>query len=135
MLLHPGAASIDCEDCKQWIYDLETGKRELVRMGSDRREVPQPRPPGVSTPCSSCPKKNPENAEELKLSEKNRKTYQLWKMAKTSNFRCIPDELAQDPILLRNFAELDEIIRQVEQSHQLQILQLAMVQGAKGNVS
>ncbi|MFN3151385.1 hypothetical protein [Bremerella sp.] len=114
LLLHPGPASIDCQQCAAWIYDLETGQRQTVRTGPDRREVPQPRPAGVPTPCASCPKQNPEHARRLQLSAKNRRTFQLWRCAKATHFHCVPHHLKHDTILARNFAHLDDVARQVE---------------------
>ncbi|QDU75433.1 hypothetical protein Pan97_24650 [Bremerella volcania] len=114
LLLHPGPASIDCDQCAAWIYDLETGQRQTVRTGPDRREVPQPRPAGVPTPCASCPKQNPTNARRLKLSTKNRQTYELWRRAKATHFHCVPNHLKRDPIVARNFAHLDDVAKQVQ---------------------
>lgn len=118
LLLHPGPASIDCQQCAAWIYDLETGQRQTVRTGPDRREVPQPRPTGVPTPCASCSKQNPEHARRLQLSAKNRRTFQLWRCAKATHFHCVPHHLKHDAILARNFAHLDDVARQVERLQQ-----------------
>lgn len=61
ILLHPGAASINCEDCAKWVYDLKTGQR-LQHHGQD---VPNP----TVTPCRKdpkiCPKGSPEARSEL----------------------------------------------------------------------
>lgn len=132
MELHPGAAAIDCEDCKQWIYDLETGKRALVRVGPDRGERPQPRPPGVPTPCGECPKKNPENAAQIKLTPKNRQTLDLWRRARATQFQCVPEHLRSDPILARNFAELDWVTQYVAEQRQMRMMQMLTLQ-AMGN--
>jgi len=119
LLLHPGPASIDCDLCAKWIYDLETGQRQTVRVGPHRREIPQPRPAGVPTPCAACPKQNPDQAQRLRLSPKNRKTFQLWRYAQATHFHCVPEHLRRDPFLARNFAQLDEVARQVEPLRQL----------------
>lgn len=116
LLLYPGPASIDCDQCAIWIYDLATGQRQTVRTGPDRREVPQPRPAGVPTPCTSCPKQSPDRARQLQLSAKNQRTYQLWRWAKATQFHCVPNHLKHDPILARNFAHLDDVARQVHQT-------------------
>lgn len=126
--LHPGAAMVDCESCQQWIYDLETGQRKMVRVGPDRKEVPQPRPKGTPTPCSTCPKKNPEHASRLKLSEKNRKTYQLWQRARATHFAYVPERLRNDPILARNFAELDWVHQHVIEQRQHRMMQVVAMQ-------
>jgi hypothetical protein len=63
MLLHPQLPS--CEDCKRWMYDLKTGRRD------ERDGRPIPRPANVGTPCRNCPKipqgapPKPESATEL----------------------------------------------------------------------
>ena len=61
ILLHPGAASIDCEDCAKWVYNLETGERQQWH-GAD---APNP----TVTPCRKdpkiCPKGSPEAGSEL----------------------------------------------------------------------
>ncbi|MEW4564717.1 hypothetical protein AB1K70_19410 [Bremerella sp. JC770] len=114
LLLHPGAAAIDCDQCVQWIYDLETGQRQTVRTGADRREVPQRRPAGVPTPCATCPKQSPARAQHLTLSAKNRRTYHLWRCARATHFHCVPNHLRSDPILARNFAHLDDVARRAE---------------------
>lgn len=118
LLLHPGPASIDCDACARWIFDLETGQRQMVRTGADRREVPQPRPAGVPTPCASCPKQSPEHAQALQLSDKNMQTYRLWRYARATHFHCVPNHLKHDLILARNFAHLDDVSRQVQQQQQ-----------------
>lgn len=118
LLLHPGAAAIDCDACARWIYDLETGQRQTIRTGANRREVPQPRPAGVPTPCASCPKRSPEHALALQLSAKNERTYRLWRHARATHFHCVPDHLKHDPILANNFAHLDDVARQVGQAQQ-----------------
>lgn len=119
-MLHPAAASIDCGDCARWIINLQTGERETVRVGPGRIEVPQPRPSGLPTPCASCPKKNPENAQRLKLNRKNEQTYRLWQRAQATFGHAIPEHLKQDVLLARNFAELDQLHATIAQARQQQ---------------
>lgn len=108
-MLHPTVAAIDCVDCAQWIFNLQTGQRETVRIGPQRIPVPQRRPAGIPTPCASCPKLSPQQAELWRLSRKNEQTYHLWQRAQATFGRAIPDHLEQDTLLARNFAELDQL--------------------------
>ncbi len=48
-------AGRSCEDCRTFVYDLETGQRKKDRKGAWLRRPPAP--PGVlTTPCHQCPK-------------------------------------------------------------------------------
>ncbi|RCS43935.1 hypothetical protein DTL42_18285 [Bremerella cremea] len=118
MVLHPAAASLDCNDCAKWIVDLQTGHTQTVRVGPSRTEVAMARPPGVPTPCASCPKQNPEQARRLKLSRKNEQTYQLWLRARATFGHAIPAHLKHDLLLARNFAELDQLHAAIDLARQ-----------------
>ena len=69
MLVHPGAASIDCGECAKYVYNLKTGERETYDAGDEM--LPILRGDG-ETPCDSCPKKSPEEGEQLKQSQGGR---------------------------------------------------------------
>lgn len=68
-------AGIDCDDCRQWIYDLKTGERRNVR-----------RLPHQPTQCVHCPKvaglspkrRSPKEGKARTLSRKNWKTLRLY---------------------------------------------------------
>ena len=51
-MLHPQLLQRTCSACRRWIYDEH--HKQLMRRGQ-----PVERPPGVPTPCSTCPKENP----------------------------------------------------------------------------
>jgi len=63
LLLHPDVAFRDCEDCKKWIYNEETG--EIETKGDQK----VPRPKGIKPPCGyktkGCPKGTPEDSKAL----------------------------------------------------------------------
>ena len=65
LLFHPGAARIDCEECQQFVFNLDTGEKETYRSGPTREQLPLVRGPGVPTPCNKCPKESPEKAREI----------------------------------------------------------------------
>ncbi|TWT30719.1 hypothetical protein [Blastopirellula retiformator] len=119
---------IDCDDCQQFVYDLEKGERATVAMGPDRVQTPQRRLPGMKLQCGQCPKKSPQNAKRLELSVKNWKTYQLWREVKATHGRCLTDEMARDSIIRRNLAILDALHevheRNTQQNQSLQTLAL-----------
>ena len=111
VLFHPGPASIDCNDCAKWIYDLDTGKKQTHRAGPTLEERPNVRPASVPPPCEKCPKKSPENAERLRLSDKNLRTFDLYKLHRATPFRNL------DATTRRNFAHLDELFRCRDRDH------------------
>ena len=103
MLQHPAHAALDCSECKQWIYDIETATPKL------RRGKKQPRPAGVPTPCQSCPKQSPERWETLKLNRRSLATLALYRRTRATYGRALNDAEARDELLQANFALLDAI--------------------------
>lgn len=103
MLQHPAHAALDCSECQRWIYDIETAKPKL------RRGKKQPRPAGVATPCSSCPKRSPERWETLKLNRRSLATLALYRRSRATGGRALTDAEAADELLLSNFALLDAV--------------------------
>ena len=98
ILNHPRVALRDCDHCKKWLYNEETGKIEQ-RRGKD---VPRATPP----PCEfgNCPKGSPDAG--IELSAMNWQAYRHYQECRaTGRF---PD----DPIVARNAG----IIRRVEDS-------------------
>jgi hypothetical protein len=116
LLFHPGAARIDCEECKRFIFDLKTGERNTYRAGPGREELPCVRPVAVPTPCGTCPKKSPASARELELSRRNVKTLWIYRQVRATAGQCLTDEMRRDGLLMRNLALLDGIFRDYDQS-------------------
>ena len=106
MLHHPGAARIDCDDCKQFVFDLKTGERETFKSGPERKELPLARNAGESPPCRQCPKESPERAKQIELSDKNWQAYSHYLQAKAVG---LTDAEKRDPIVRRNFALIEMI--------------------------
>lgn len=128
-MFHPGEASIDCNECKRFIFDLKTGEKKTYKAGPRREEMPWVRPLCVPTPCGDCPKKSPEEAERCKLSNKNWRTWQLFKEMRATNGAAFTPAMRRDRVLLQNFAVLDCIQRQYEQEQLANCLtyQIAML--------
>lgn len=128
LLFHPGPASIRCDDCKRYIYDLETGERK-THPGPGGRELPDLRYPGMPLPCENCPKQSPAKEKEYRLSDRNWKTLELYEQVRASAGACLSEAERRDPILRRNLAIIDRIMRQYERrrsaeelSHQVALL-------------
>lgn len=109
MLFHPGAVLIDCEDCKKYVYDLETGKRKTFVSGPKRDVKPFVR---GSSPlqCGNCPKKSPENAKACSLSERNQKTILLYHQLRAGVG--FTEDMKQDDVLKINMAIIDTMYRE-----------------------
>lgn len=131
LLFHPGAARVSCEDCRTYLYDLEQGERKTYRAGPTREERPYIRPAGVPSPCESCPKKSPEEARQLNLSPKNRKTLWLYLEVRATFAACLTPIMRRDRLLRRNLAIVDSVYRDFERheagrasAHQAALLML-----------
>ncbi|WP_146431161.1 hypothetical protein [Blastopirellula retiformator] len=113
---HPGAALINCEDCQQFVYDLQTGRRVTVRQGPERQETPQRRLPGMPLQCGSCAKGSPAEAPQWELSAKNWKAYRLWREVRATYGRCVSPAMARDSIIRRNLAAIDDVVRRYQRT-------------------
>jgi hypothetical protein len=109
ILFHPGVASFTCEDCRKYIYDMDSGKPKTYKAGPKREEKPMLRPANTKTPCEKCPRKSPEEAHHYELSDRNSKTWLLYRRAHATQFHFLHDAEKKDPLLARNFAILDEL--------------------------
>lgn len=106
ILLHPGAARIDCEECKKFVFNLDTGEKETYRSGPTRELLPVERLPSVPTPCNKCPKQSPEKAKEIELTEKNWAAFAHYQQCKAVG---LTEAERRDPIVRRNFALMDRL--------------------------
>lgn len=79
-----------------------------------RAGIHQPRPPGVRTPCHSCPKKSPENAAHLELTGPSLATLRLYLRSRATAGACLNDAEREDALLLRNLAICDVVFRQYD---------------------
>jgi hypothetical protein len=98
----------------------------MATVDGERKELPCVRPAKTPPPCRQCPKESPEKAHEHELSEKNWRAYahyqQMRAVGPTSEERA-------DPIVRRNAAIIDQVVRQQEakQAAQMTAGELAKV--------
>ena len=67
----------------------------------------------MSTPCHRCPKQSPREEWRYRLNKKNRRTLELYYASRATGGACL-GALAQDAILIENFAAIDQIVRSWE---------------------
>lgn len=120
MLNHPAHAALDCETCQKWVYDIETCQPKK------RGGKIQPRPPGVPTPCGSCPKKSPENWERIKPTRRTFATLELYRRNKATFGRALNEHEVNDEWLQKNFAILDDVFASHERANQQRSQQRVM---------
>ena len=121
-LLHPEVANRKCADCKKWIY-RDNGER-MIHAGAL-----VPRPKGILTPCSTCPKvpagADPDSRNAVDLSDKNWLAYRHYLESRATG------SFPHDAIVRRNAAWIrmveDEAaeIRALQQQALIKTLALA----------
>lgn len=77
LLYHPEIIDRSCEDCRRWMFEGDGTER----MGSKRAMrggQPIPRPANAKLPCFHCPKKSPELAPVMELTERNQQAVRLY---------------------------------------------------------
>jgi hypothetical protein len=108
LVLHPQILAQPCSECRQWVYDDR--HRKLLRGGQ-----PVARPPGVPTPCSSCPKQN-----AIAGAYFDRHVHDFaWLLRRRHEISgtagaCLTAAERADPLLHRNLGVVDALLRQIE---------------------
>lgn len=94
---------------------METGelKTYAATVDGERKELPCVRPAKTAPPCGQCPKQSPEKAHEHELSDKNWRAYAHYQQARAVG---LTEAERADPIVRRNFAVIDQVVRQHEAS-------------------
>ena len=67
-----------------------------------------------STPCKTCPKKNPQEARHYELSDKNRRAVDFYYETRAMFGTNLTPRMARDSILRRNMGLIDKIVRDYE---------------------
>ncbi|HSG68913.1 MAG TPA: hypothetical protein VLA12_00785 [Planctomycetaceae bacterium] len=103
----------DCEHCRHWLYDEETGK---IHRKNDK-DVPRG---NIPTPCDDpkqgCPKGHYD--KQKTLSVRNQMCYQYIKEGEAVNWQGVP----HDGVTRRNKAFIDDIEKNAEKAEHLKIL-------------
>lgn len=110
----PEINELDCNDCHQFLYDIDTGKPQLWRG------KPAKRPAHVPPPCKKCPKQGPDKHTTLTIGNQDCVQHYLECKA-TGHF---PD----DPLVRRHAAILQMVEREVEKHDRQQQFSLAAMQ-------
>lgn len=112
----PQLALRSCEDCRAWLYDLQTGLPIIDRKGNK-----QPRK--TPTPCelSGCPKGH--WRAPIELSEMNQRAFLHWQ--ECDAIGSWPD----DPVVRKNAAIIKHIVSRAEADLRNAKLQLSILSG------
>lgn len=131
-LYHPIAAAIDCHDCQRFDYDFKTGKRaaQVHEFHKIHREIQKTVP---LQQCGDCPKKSPENAERLKLTDEHHEIINLFFECRTMNWQGVPQPVLNCWVLRRLFVQMEAIYSEVQKQREQAALirTLASVMGGR----
>lgn len=117
LVLHPQLLQRTCADCRNWIYDER--HQPLTRGGQ-----PIPRPAGVPTPCTTCPKGNALDGDYF---DRHASGF-AWLIRRrheaiATGGACFSTAERADPLLHRNLGIVEAVLRKLEIEqllHQLQ---------------
>lgn len=111
ILLHPGVAAIDCQECSRKLMDFTTGRPVLDKLGNGQMvEITHDKPPCLR-PNFTCPKGTIDTASKSELTERNWACWNAYRREKAVGFQhCELDDLAKE-----NFAIIADIERVAEQ--------------------
>jgi hypothetical protein len=105
LLFHPRLVERTCAKCRTWMYD--DAHRLIVRAGEPLR-----RPPASPTPCWKCPKQNPSAARGCERDmARILRTLWLYFAVRATAGRVLSPREAADPLLARNLALVDALVR------------------------
>jgi hypothetical protein len=126
--VHPGPASIDCNDCAKHVYNLQTGEVETFEI-EDGKRLPILRT--GPTPCDSCPKGSPENGRKLELDWRNRRAVDLYHRMRSTPGARLPKHLEDCTVTQRNFYLIENTIRAATAELKARIYEEAKAEGEK----
>lgn len=111
LALHPRILDRPCSDCRAWLYDE---RHQLIL----HRGQPIARPPGVPTPCSTCPKHDPLDGAYFDRHATNI-AWLIRRRAESAatGGACLTRGERRDAILHRNLGIVDAVLGQLEAEH------------------
>jgi hypothetical protein len=110
LLFHPGPAAVPCEDCQKYVHRVDAAGRVLPQRHQHGGED-WLRPANVSPPCGKCPKRSPQEAPQHELSNKNRRTAELYFRVRATFGACLSERMRADALLAANLALVDCVVR------------------------
>lgn len=116
-MFHPGVLQISCADCREVVYDLQTGQKKTYRAGP-KREVRCQLRGGTPPPCDKCPKGGPEREADCYLTPANWRVFNLYCEMRATAGTSLTETQRQNPMLLRRLALVDAIVRDHDREHQ-----------------
>lgn len=104
LVLHPVLANVDCDDCLQNVYDLDSrspnyGQPQLFQKKKTRY------PPGLHAPCDKCPKGKPHGRE---LSPRNKLAYKHYLCCKATGF------FPEDSLVQEHAGLIHDLLNKIE---------------------
>lgn len=110
-MFRPKLARRTCAECQRWLYDEKT--EEVVQ----RRGKPVPRPRTSPIPCTTeakCPKGSPDREHESRLSVRNAKIVELYRIVQATAGAALPRESAGDQRLLQDLAICHDLFQRYQ---------------------
>lgn len=109
-LQHPEHAALECEECKRFVYQIDTAQ-PWMKAG---KRVKAPK--NYRTPCEACPKGSPERYEQIRLTARSAATLDLYRATRAMGGRNLTDAEASDELLAIMFSILDRLFTAKEQA-------------------
>jgi hypothetical protein len=119
MLASPEFDAFSCDDCEKWQTIPGTAQFYILNPRS-RNAARRPRPANTPTPCAKCPKcegfteKSSRIGRLVTLSDKNRRTIQVYYEVQATFGRCLSEVAANDAVLVQNMGIIAEAIAEFE---------------------
>lgn len=107
--LHPQVAALPCDQCKERLYDLETGEPKRYRSGQNRtwQYYEGPRYAPACLHGVRCPKGNIHTAKDVEWNWRNLKCFVVWR-----RWRVDPAAYRLDNFTREMFALLSDVERE-----------------------
>lgn len=122
MLLNPVVAARSCEQCAEWWYDDGYDKGQTGtwvfrdKILPDGRGNNIKRSPQAKTPCEHCPKKSPEYAKTLELSDRNAQMVQFYFQTVACSGANLTKRMKADELLMKNLTAIDRLFKRHERT-------------------